>query len=158
MQWLRAKQSEDPAEFWKGVEARRGGPVTWSSFATLLGRPGGGRQELAGLLYVVSGTAYFEDFEKDSWLGKLVTGGKKFQKTELTFALGEVEQVKAVSRGAAAACVAGITPPDALREAPRLAQWFSPPVLQVSMRDGTALFLDLMERRAFIALVTAARS
>lgn len=157
MQWLRQKPTEDPAEFWQAVQQRRGGPVSWSSFATLQGRSGEGRVELTGLLYVVNGTAWFEDFEKDSWFGRLVGAGKNFQKTEITFALAEVVQVRMVSRSTAAACMAGAVPPDAVREAPRLVQWFSPPIVQVALADGSALFFDMLERASFLAILASER-
>ena len=98
MQWFRQKQAEDPTEFWREVEARRGGTVGFYSFASLLGRSDGSRLDLPGLLYVVNETAWFEDFEKDNWLARVVTGTRKFQKTEVSFGIAEVAEIRTVTR------------------------------------------------------------
>jgi hypothetical protein len=155
VQWLRQKQAEDPADFWHGVEARRGGPVTFSTFATLAGSAGAGRVDLAGLLYVVNATAWFEDFEKENWLYRIVGAGRKYEKTEVSFALAEVTSVRFVSRMRASQRIekagAGILP-----EASRLWQFFATPFVQVALKSGMTLYFDMLERRKFAALFVLA--
>ncbi len=145
MQWLRQKKSEDPADFWHGVETRRGGPVTFSTFATLAGSAGGGRVDLAGLLYVVNAVAWFEDFEKDNWLYRVVGAGKKYEKTEVSFALAEVTSVRFVSKMQASQRMAKAGTADILPETTRLFQFFSTPFVQVALKSGTTLYFDMLE-------------
>jgi hypothetical protein len=158
MQWLRQKQTEDPADFWHGVETRRGGPVTFSTFATLAGHSGSGRIDLAGLLYVVNGTAWFEDFQKDNWLYRVMGANRKYEKTEVSFALAEVASVRFVSKFRASQLMAKAASPVVLPEASRFLQFFSTPFVQVALGSGTTLFFDILERRKFAALVATSRS
>lgn len=161
MQWLRQKQSEDPADFWHGVETRRGGPVTFSTFATLAGSAGGaggGRADLAGLLYVVNGTAWFEDFEKDNWLYRVIGGGKNYQKTEVSFSLAEVTSVRFVSKMRASQRMSQAATAAALPESSRLFQFFSTPLVQVALKNGTMLYFDMLERRKFASMAVPAGS
>jgi hypothetical protein len=152
VEWLRQKKSEDPATFWREVEARRGGTVGFFSFATLLGRSDGSRLDLPGLLYTVNETAWFEDFEKDNWLYRVMTGNRKFEKTEISFGLGEVARVRVVRRGAAARCLHGSVRADALPTASALSQFFAAPVTAVTLRTGSTIFFDLLKRKEFMAL------
>ncbi len=152
MQWFTRKQAQDPADFWRDVEKKRGGPVSFVSFATLLGRSDGSRVDLPGLLYVVDDTAWFEDFEKDSWLLRLLAPNRGFQKTEISFGLGEVEAARMVTRRSALRCFSGSVRPTDLRAASPFRQWISVPVVELILRDGAALFFDLIKRREFAAL------
>lgn len=158
MQWFRQKQAEDPTEFWREVEARRGGTVGFYSFASLLGRSDGSRLDLPGLLYVVNETAWFEDFEKDNWLARVVTGTRKFQKTELSFAVAEVAEVRTVTRRRAALCLAGHARAEALPRASPLALFFSVPIVNVLLRTGSAIFFDILKREEFAALFEARKA
>ena len=155
MEWLRQRKTEDPADFWREVEERRGGTVGFFSFATLLGRSDGSRLDLPGLLYTVDQTAWFEDFEKDNWLFRVITGNRKFEKTEISFGLGEVAAVRVVTRSAAARCLNGSTRAETLRPASPLSQFFSAPTTAVLLRTGSAIFFDLLKRKEFAALFQA---
>ena len=155
MEWLRQKKSEDPAIFWREVEARRGGTVGFFSFATLLGRSDGSRLDLPGLLYTVNETAWFEDFEKDNWLYRVMTGNRKFEKTEISFGLGEVTGVRMVRRGAAVRCLGGLVRADALRTASAFSQFLAAPITAVALRTGSTIFFDLLKRKEFSALFQA---
>ena len=81
---------ESPAEFWRQTAESRGGPIGFKSFATLLGRSQAEILELPGLLYTVGQVAWFEDFERDNWLLRIVRTRRTFEKTELSFAMAEV--------------------------------------------------------------------
>jgi hypothetical protein len=152
MQWFRQKAVEDPGEFWRGVESRRGGKVRFLTFATLLGRSDGTRVDLPGLLYVVDDTIWFEDFEKDNWLARLFASHRAFEKTEISIAMGEVAGVRMVTRMAAARCLAGAARPAALRAASPLRQRFSVTVAELLLRNGSAVFFDVIKRAEFAAL------
>ena len=158
MQWLRQKKAEDPSVFWRAVEERRGGPVTFSSFAQLLGRSGGGTLALAGLLYLVNDIAWFEDFPKDNWIARMLDGNAEYEKTEISFALSEVAAVRFVRRGGALQCVGGGTDPEKVPEASRLAQFFAVPIVEVLFHNRSAVFFDLLRRREFEALFAARKT
>ncbi len=153
MQWFRTKKTEDPSEFWREVEARRGGPVGFFSFATFLGRSDGSQLDLPGLFYTVNETGWFEDFEKDNWLARILAGTRKFEKTELSFSLAEVAEVRMVTRRAAARCLGRGIRPDRLARASAFSRFFAVPVVEVILANGSAIFFDLLKRREFVELM-----
>jgi len=156
MEWLRKREREEPAAFWKGVEERRGGPVTFSTFATFVGTAGSGRRDLPGLLYVANATAWFEDFEKDNWLYRIVGANRKYEKTELSFPLAEVAEVRFVGKARVDRCLAGAVPPAAVPPVARIMQIFAAPLVLVLLKDGGGMVFDLLERRKFAALFAPA--
>jgi hypothetical protein len=153
MQWFGRRQEEDPQEFWQRTAARRGGEIGFLSFATLLGRSSDQPLELPGLLYTVGEQVWFEDFERDNWLFKIMGGKKKFEKTEISFGRSEIRSSQLVSRSVAMRCVAGTIAPEKLPPVSLLGKFFSTPVVQIMMTNGTSVFFDMIRRDDFIALV-----
>jgi hypothetical protein len=153
MQWFGRRQEEDPQEFWQRTAARRGGEIGFLTFATLLGRSSDQPLELPGLLYTVGDQAWFEDFERDNWLFKIMGGRKKFEKTEISFGRSEIRSSQLVSRSGALRCVAGTIPPEKLPPVSALGRFFSTPVVQIALTNGTSLFFDMIRRDDFIKLV-----
>jgi hypothetical protein len=152
MNWFRSAPEADPDDFWRQTAAKRGGEILFRTFATLLGRSGGRRLDLPGLLYAVGGTLWFEDFERESWLAKIIPSRQKYEKTELSFSMAEIRQVRGVSRSTAARCIGGAVPAERLPKATALTRMFSAPVTQLILSDGSALFFDILQRKEFIAL------
>ena len=150
MQWLRRAQEEDPAEFWRQTAEKRGGAISFFTFATLVGRTGGNILNFPGLLYLVGDFFWFEDFERDNWLSKIFAGRSKWEKTELSFSKSEVEFVRVVSRVGAARGIGGVAP----RKVPPASVFtklFSSPVTEVVLKDGSAIFFEVMLRKEFLA-------
>ena len=141
----------DLASFWRGVGERRGGEVAWYSFATYLGRAGGGAALLAGLLYRVGDRFWFEDFERESWLLRILPPRRPFAKTEVVFDRASVTSCRAVARAVAHRCVRGAIAPGATPALGRAARLFSTPVVQVTLADGGALFFEVMRERELLA-------
>jgi hypothetical protein len=156
MQWFGRGKEEDPEDFWRSTAARRGGEIGFLTFATLLGRSGDRPLDLPGLLYVVGDMVWFEDFERDNWLAKIVGGRKKFEKTELSFGREEIRSSQLVSRSAAIRCIGGVLSVDKLRTVSAWARIFSTPIVQVSLSNGTTLFFDMIRRNEFISQVAGA--
>jgi len=156
MQWFGRGKEEDPEEFWRRTAEKRGGQIGFLTFATLLGRSGDRPLDLPGLLYTVGDVVWFEDFERDNWLAKIIGGRRKYEKTELSFVRGEVTSSRLVSRSSAARCIVGVLPADKLHAVSALARIFSTPVVQVSLANGTTLFFDMIRRAEFISQVTGA--
>jgi len=153
MQWFGRGKEEDPEEFWQRTAARRGGQIGFLTFATLLGRAEDRPLDLPGLLYVVGEMVWFEDFERDNWLARIMGGRRKFEKTELSFGRAEIRFSQLVSRSSAMRCIAGALRVDHLRSATAWARIFSTPIVQVSLENGTTLFFDMIRRAEFVSQV-----
>ncbi len=144
----------DLASFWRGIGERRGGEVAWYSFATYLGSAGGGAAQLAGLLYRVGDRFWFEDFERESWLLRILPPRRPFAKTEVFFDRPSVASCRVVARAAAFRCLRGTIEPAATPALGRVARLLSTPVVQVTLADGGALFFEVMREREFLAEMT----
>jgi hypothetical protein len=154
MQWFGKRQEESPDEFWRQTAAKRGGEIGFLTFATLLGRSEDQQLDLPGLLYEVNATFWFEDFERDNWLSKIMGGRRKFEKTELSFSRLEVRMTQLVSRAGASRCIAGAVAAEKLTPVSAVGRIISTPIVQVALSNGTSLFFDMIRRADFAALFT----
>ena len=152
MQWFGRAREESPEEFWRQTAAKRGGEIEFLTFATLLGRSADQQLDLPGLLYLVGETVWFEDFERDNWLAKIMGGKKKFEKTEISFARPEVRATQLVARSGAIRCIAGAIPAEKLSPVSAVGRVLATPIVQVSLSGGMSLFFDMIRRDEFIAL------
>jgi hypothetical protein len=156
MQWFRRGPEENPDDFWRETARKRGGEIGFFTFATLVGRSGGAILNFPGLLYKAGDTFWFEDFERDNWLAKILSSRKKYEKTEISFGTAEVRFVRLVSRMNAARCVGGAVAPEQLAPATVFARVFSTPVTQIGLSDGSSLFFEIMQRKEFAAQLAPA--
>jgi hypothetical protein len=150
MQLFGKKSAEDPAAFWRATAEKRGGSIGFLTYASLLGRSNEPTIDRPGLLYTVDQAVWFEDFERDNWLSRMVSGKSTFVKTEITFAIPDVAFTRLVSRSAALRCIAGTMEPAQVPEATPLGRLLSTPFVAVGLRDGTALFFDVIRRKEFM--------
>jgi len=155
MQWFGRRREESPDEFWRQTAAKRGGEIGFLTFATFMGLSSNQPLDLPGLLYLVGDTVWFEDFERDNWLAKIVGGRKRFEKTEISFARGEVRTTQLVSRSGAARCIAGAVAAEKLSPVSAVGRILSIPIVQVSLSNETSLFFDMIRRDEFIDLFAA---
>jgi hypothetical protein len=153
MQWLRRRPEENPADFWRQTAEKRGGEVGFFTFATFLGKSSDQFQGLPGLLYTVKDSVWFEDFERDNWLSRIVSSRQKYEKTELSFLLAEVRLARLVSKIGATRCIGGAVSSEKLPPVSFLTRIFSTPVTQVGLDDGSSLFFEVMLRKEFLALL-----
>ena len=142
--WGKRGPQETPAEFWQKTGERRGGTVGLFTFATLLGRSGDGVLGLPGLLYTVGDIVWFEDFERDNWLARILGSRQKYEKTELSFARPEVTFTRVVSRGAAYRCILGRVAPDAVPALSKFARFFISHAMQIGLQDSSSVFFEVM--------------
>ncbi len=156
MQWFRRGKEEDPEEFWRQTAAKRGGEIGFLTFATLLGRSGDQPLDLPGLLYTVGDVVWFEDFERDNWLARIMGGRRKFEKTEISFSRQEVATARLVTRTAAIRCITGAVAAEKLPAASTLGRILSNPIVLVTLAGGASLFFDMIRRTEFVALFDAA--
>ena len=151
--WNRRGQDESPAEFWRQTAEKRGGEVGFFTYATFLGRSGERVLGLPGLLYEVGEMIWFEDFERDNWLARIVGSRQKYQKTEASFPKSEVLFTRLVSRRSAYRCIGGGASPESLAPLPAIARLFATPVVQVGLRGGFSLFLEILQQGEFLVLI-----
>jgi hypothetical protein len=152
LQLFGKRHEESPSEFWRQTSEKRGGPIDYMTYGTMLGRSGETLVDLPGLVYAVGEVIWFEDFERDNWFARIVNSKRKYEKTEFSFSRADVTSVRMVTRGAAIRCIAGGLPPDRIPRLTIIARIFSTPVAQVKMQGGTALFFDILQRQQFMAL------
>jgi hypothetical protein len=157
MQLIRSRAKEtDPGEFWRQTGEKRGGEVSFRTFATFLGASGDKLLSLPGLLYGVGEAFWFEDFERDNWLSRILSSKQSFAKTELTFSRADVEFTRIVSRRSAYRCITGAVAATDLRTMSAVARFLSASVTQVGLRDGTSLFFETMLQAEFLTALKSA--
>ncbi len=132
-------------EFWRQTAEKRGGAIGLITFATYLGGSGEDILGLPGLLYTVGDAVWFEDFEKDTWMARLLGGKGKYQKTELSFLKTDVEYARLVSRTTAFQSIHGGLDPRRTAAITRLGLFFSVPAVQIGFSER-ALFFEVMKR------------
>jgi len=147
--WGAKRQDETPADFWRKTGEKRGGEIGLFTFATLLGRSGDGPLGLPGLLYTIGDRVWFEDFERDNWLSKILGSRQKYEKTEFSFDKVEVTFSRIVSRTSAYRCIGGGLAPDALRAMSAFGRLFAAHAVQVGLRDSSSVFLEIMRESEF---------
>jgi hypothetical protein len=141
---------EEARNFWKDKEAEKGGKVNFYTFATFLGRSADRQVTNGGLIYTIDDRVYFEDFEKESWLIKLISKKQKYEKTEFSFDISDINRSKIISRNSALNCIAGYVDSENTRILSPLMKLFSKPVVQIVMKNGTSMFFDIMRAGDFI--------
>lgn len=150
----RDEPDQTPDEFWAEIEERRGGKVSFFTFSKFLGRSRSEFESLPGLFYVVGNGAYFEDFDKDNMLSKLMGRKKKYEKTEFSFQLPDVEDVRIVTQGNAMKCIGGVIADKDVKTLSGFSKIFTSPVYQILLNTGESLFFEqLMDEKAFLKAV-----
>ena len=149
MQLWGKRQEENPADFWRITGEKRGGEIGFFTFATLLGRSGDGPLGLPGLLYTVGDRIWFEDFERDNWLSKILGSRQKYEKTEFCFDKSEVIFSRLVSRAGAYRCIGGSIGPELLNPMSAFSRLFAAHALQVGLQDSSSVFLEIMREGEF---------
>jgi hypothetical protein len=137
---------ESVEEFWRTTAEKRGGEVGLITFATYLGRSGDEILGLPGLLYTVGDAVWFEDFEKDNWMSRLLGAKRRYEKTELGFNKPDVAFTRLVSRPTAFRCIRGGLPSEKTHAVSPLGIFFSVPAVQVCFSQGHSLFFEVMRR------------
>ena len=149
MQLWSKRQEESPADFWRKTGEKRGGEIGLFTFATFLGRSGDGLLGLPGLLYTVEEKIWFEDFERDNWLAKIIGSRQKYEKTEFCFDKSEVVFTRIVSRGSAYKCIGGAAAPSSLHPMSPFARLFASHAVQVGLKDTSSIFMEIMREMDF---------
>jgi len=149
--------NEETRKFWEQREKEKGGKLGFFTFATFIGKSDDRSCNLSGLLYQIGNDLYFEDFEKENWLLKIIGRKEKYEKTEFGFLIDEIEDIKTVSRSNALNSIQGIISDRELKPVSRLARIFSQPVTQIMMRRGYSFFFEIMRYQEFLKAVKPRR-
>ena len=142
-------------EFWAEKERERGGTIGFYTFATYLGMSDDRAVSLGGLLYTVNGKIYFEDFEKENWLLKLVNKKQKWGKTEFSVRTEDISCIRVVNRGSAMSCTGGRLSGEETKPLSPFMRIFTKPVAQLLLHNGSSLFFEIMRLGDFIKAVEA---
>ncbi|MCK4923361.1 MAG: hypothetical protein KAS61_00220 [Spirochaetes bacterium] len=140
-------------KFWEEKEAERGGKVTFHTFATFHGRSSDRQLTNGGLIYIIDDRIYFEDFERENWLIKLISRKQKYEKTEFIIKIKEISLARIVSRNSALNCIAGFCESLETKELSAFTKLFAKPMVQIMMKNGSSLFFDIMRANDFIKVL-----
>jgi hypothetical protein len=140
-------------EFWDERASRRGGPVELFSFAVCLGAGAGGMPPArTGVAYVAAGTLWFETVPTNATIMGLGTGGERegTEAFEFGIPLDDVARVDIVSEKAARGYASGKMKAGLPPALSALESFFSPRVMMLTLRDGSATFLELAKEKEFL--------
>jgi hypothetical protein len=147
----RDEPDQSPREFWAEIEERHGGKVRFYTFTRFIGRSQAQMVNLPGLLYIINNILYFEDFEKDSMLAKLISRKSKYEKTEFSIPLERIEKKQIVSKNQAMNCIGGMVAGQDLQPVSMLQKLFATPVYQIHLDDGESIFFEqVMDQKKFM--------
>jgi hypothetical protein len=102
------------------------------------------------LIYRIEERVYFEDFEKENWLVRLIARKSTYEKTEFNFKIEDIEDTKIISRNAALNCIAGYVENGETKPLSPFMRLFAKPVVQLAMKNGTSMFFDIMRPSDFL--------
>jgi hypothetical protein len=149
---------EEARKFWREKEAEKGGKVRFYTFATYFGRSGDRSVSLGGLLYLVDDRLYFEDFEKESWLLKIMNRKSSYEKTEFVLNTSDISESRVTSRGSAFNCVEGFVDPGETKKLSGIVRWLVKPVLQITMKNGSAHFFEIRKMGELLGILRVSGS
>jgi len=141
---------QEAREFWAKKEEEKGGRVKFYTFATYMGRWSDRSVALGGLVYIVKNNIYFEDFEKENWILRVVQRKSKYEKTEFSIDIDDISETKITSRNSALNCIEGFVEPGNTKTLAPLMKLLAKPVVQINLKNGSALFFEIMKAGEFI--------
>jgi hypothetical protein len=144
---------EESRKFWEEKEREKGGKVGFFTFATFLGISSEKQVNTGGLLYTIDGKICFEDFERENWFSKILGKRQKWEKTEFSVEKSDIAELKRVSKNSALNCITGLVPDTETKPISRIFQFLAQSVLQIRLKRGYSLFLDIMREKDFIAAI-----
>jgi hypothetical protein len=153
----KGSEKESAEAFWKRTEEKRGGPAGFKTVGTFLGRSGSKAARLPGLIYTVGEWVWFEDFENENWMSRVLRAGLRYEKTEFGFPFSDVRFTRVVSRGVAYRCVWGGIDPLRTRALSGFVKLFTTPTLQIGFLDGCSLFFEVLRLEEFLRFLEEPR-
>ncbi len=105
-------EHDEVSTYYQGIEQAYGGPVEYRTFTSFFREEEGKILSTSGLLCIVNGVIFFEDFEKSrNGILDLISSGRRsaYKKFKVERSLEEVESCAVVSSAAAASFLLGRT-------------------------------------------------
>jgi len=146
---------DESRKFWEEKEREKGGKVDFFTFATFLGTSSERQVNTGGLLYTIAGRIYFEDFERENWFSKILGRRQKWEKTEFSIDRNDIAEFKRVSKNSALNCITGLVADTETRSISPIVQFLAQSVLQIRLKRGYSLFLDVMREKDFLTAIKA---
>lgn len=153
------RYEQDPGDFLREIEERRGGKIGWRTFSTWFS-DGTNIREYGVFIYEVGQTIYYEDFERRrNILGFELPkrkGEPPYVKLEGSFKAAEVGRITTVVRRRAERYLCDPSKTALLREAGLFARVFFRLLTMVELEDGRRLFFEFLDRKRLQAIVSEA--
>lgn len=134
----------------KGLEEKRGAPLTWKTFSTFYADSNGVLKDHGVFLYEANNQYWYEDFEHTANIfGIPLRKPKKaepYVKFEASFSPESVTNIRIVKKKAAMAFCKGYKKHEKLKEANAFDKIFCQCVTEFVLNDGTMLFFELMDK------------
>lgn len=145
-------ETREAAEFTREIESRLGSRMVWKTFAPWFASSDGTIREYGVFLCILEdGTVYLEDFERlPQILGIEIKSKKtpKYEKFSMRFRKNEVKEMERVAKKSAQQICRTSSRIPAPR-AGRFTSLLQPLVSQIVLEDGTLLYFELIDYKAF---------
>ena len=146
--------TEDTIAFIKEREEKLGAPLRFRTYSTWFGRVGGETRQYGVFLYSDGKTMVYEDFERNpSILGFQipVKRKEKYVKLERSFPVSDIADISRVTMRSAEKSLAQER--DLAFPAGKVTAILRRTVTKVRLSDGSVIFLELMDHKAFIRTI-----
>ncbi len=147
---------QETLDFLKELEERIGGKPTWRSFSTWYGTNNGILREYGVFICRVGDELYLEDFDRiPTFLGIPMKGKKreKYERYSRSIKIADIVNVTRVKKAAAKEASdkfsGDIVPP-----ASAFSKAFSSLVTQVELKSGECIYLELIDYKDFLMVIT----
>ncbi len=140
-------QEMDAESFLRSLENQNGGPLEWKTYAFYLGAAGEGNpRSLGGLMYVVAGRIFFEDFERENSLLKLFGRRQKYEKFKIEAPLASLKECRSVSAFDARRVINGKLAAEQVSPLGSVQKIIHKRTEELLFDDGSAWFLEMYDR------------
>jgi len=146
-------KDENYKTFWKDKENEKGGKLMFYTYARYIGRSNWESCDLGGLIYIIDKTLYFEDFEKDNWFSKIISQKKKYEKTEFSFTIEDIDKIKIITKSSALNCIAGMIKDTNTKLLTNIQKLFFQPIIQIKLKKDYSHFFDIMQAQNFLKAI-----
>ena len=138
------EMNQETVRFIKEREEKLGAPITFRTYSTWYGKVGGELREYGVFLYSDGKTLVYEDFDRNPQ----ILGN--------SFPLSDIKGIDQVTRSSAEKAVKAMK--DISRSPSALSRFFRRLVTRVILSDGSVLFFELIDHKAFKDMVIESRS
>ena len=139
----------DSKAFLNDIEQRRGGKITFKTFSTFYADSKGNVCDYGVFLYMVDGTFWFQDLERDrNFLGFKLRkrSDEVYEMFESSFSPLDVVSFRTVMKKAARNCALGFRDFSKLRKANPVIGFFAETATEIRLRDGKTMYFQLMDK------------